>query len=328
MTESLQTITYKDQICMTAMIEVTDITKVYSGKKEVPALNSVNIQVERGQLFGLLGPNGAGKTTLIGICTTSTIPTSGKIFIAGVDMVKEPARGRRHIGVVPQYRTLDRSCNVFENLYYHCRYYGYSHSAARQRAGDVVEQFRLHDRVDNFPRELSGGIAQRLEIARAIAHQPQVLFLDEPTANLDPQTRLALWDAIRELHAKQGTTIVLTTHNLEEAEALCEKLVILDRGTVLAYGSPIDLRKALRLTIIDVRLKESSGALIERISKIPEVRSVTETIDGLTITAADEENMLQQVIDALAGCRVVNLSIGHPSLEEAFIELTGRELRE
>ncbi|MGO9267238.1 MAG: ABC transporter ATP-binding protein [Candidatus Binataceae bacterium] len=197
---------------MDPIVALNLVTKIYLARARVVALDSINLSIRRGELFGLLGPNGAGKTTTIGVCTTRTLPTAGEVSVAGIDVLKVPARARRCMGVVPHYRTLDRSCTVWENLYFHCLYYGFKHSAGRQRTQELLERFRLTERIKTFPGELSGGLAQRLEIARAIAHRPEVLFLDEPTASLDPQTRLAIWDIIRELRAA-GLTVVLTTHN-------------------------------------------------------------------------------------------------------------------
>jgi ABC-2 type transport system ATP-binding protein len=193
--------------------------------------------VARGELFGLLGPNGAGKTTTVGVCTTRIRPTAGTVRIEGVDAITHPSRVKRRIGVVTQDNTLDRSCTLWENLAYHCRYFGWSGRDARSRADELLERFRLGDRRDAFPMQISGGMAQRLQVARAIAHRPAVLFLDEPTAGLDPQSRLALWELVGELRA-DGLTVVLTTHHMEEAESLCDRVAIVDHGQVLVDDTP------------------------------------------------------------------------------------------
>ena len=203
------------------VIQTIALTKVFDGRGgQVRAVESLDLSVHRGEVFGLLGPNGAGKTTTVGMLTTRVIPTSGEAWVGGIDVVAHPAAAKQVIGVVPQTNTLDRSLDVSENLFFHGRYFGMSAKEANRRTGELLEQFRLADRAKAGADELSGGMAQRLMVARAIMHEPDVLFLDEPTSGLDPQSRLALWDVVNELHAN-GQTIVLTTHYMEEADTLC-----------------------------------------------------------------------------------------------------------
>ena len=224
------------------IVNIQELVKTYPGKTPVEAVKGIDLSVARGELFGLLGPNGAGKTTTISVCTTRALPTSGQVTIAGVDVVAHPAEARRFMGMVTQFNTLDRQCTVWENLYFHCRYFGFSHAQASQKTTELLELFKLNERSKAFPRELSGGLAQRVQIARAIAHEPQVLFLDEPSAGLDPQTRLALWDIIRVLREK-GITIVLTTHYMEEADQLCDRVAIIDHGKILVCDTPDRLKE-------------------------------------------------------------------------------------
>ena len=206
------------------------------------ALDALDLSIRRGELFGLLGPNGAGKTTTIGILTTRVLPTAGRAFIEGQDVVAQAVAVRQRIGVVPQRANPDRGLSVIENLIFHAAYFGFARAASRVRAENLLDRMGLGERGDAKVDQLSGGQQQRLMIARALIHEPQVLFLDEPTVGLDPQARLALWDILRALHA-EGRTIVMTTHYMEEAEQLCERIAIIDRGRLLACDAPDELKK-------------------------------------------------------------------------------------
>jgi len=240
----------------------------------------------------------------------------------------DPALARRFIGVVTQYNTLDRSCTVWENLHFHARYFGQPRSAARRRADELLARFRLADRRDAMPDELSGGMAQRLQVARAISHGPAVLFLDEPTAGLDPQSRLALWTIVRELR-DEGTAVFLTTHNMLEAEELCGRVAIIDHGKILQCDTPEVLRRSTGAeTVIDLRVDGSRDTLAESLGRLPHVTSVAETPDGLRLLTSSRENMLQQVVEAARGHAIADISVREPTLETVFIELTGRALRD
>ncbi len=219
-----------------AVIRTEELTKVYPGT-DFAAVDRLNLSVETGEIFGLLGPNGAGKTTTAGILTTRVLPTSGRAFLAGVDVAAHPALAKQLSGIVSQQNTLDRQLTVWENLYFHGRLFGMGAKASRRTADELLEQFQLSRWAKASVYALSGGMAQRLMVARAIFHRPSVLFLDEPTAGLDPQSRLALWDLLRELHG-EGQTILLTTHYMEEADQLCDRVAIMDHGKILALDTP------------------------------------------------------------------------------------------
>ena len=256
------------------IVEISGLRKVYSGKHPVTAVDGIDLHVPAGLIYGLLGPNGAGKTTTISIATTRAIPTAGSVKIAGIDVMAHPALARRCIGVVPQYNTLDRSCTVAENIHFHCRYFGMTTAEATARTTQLLDQFRLSDRASAYPQALSGGLAQRLQIARAIAHHPRVLFLDEPSAGLDPQSRIAMWDAVQGLRS-EGITIVLTTHYMEEADTLCDRLAIIDHGKILIEDTPSALKASIGGDkIYDLRMQGVRDSCI--------LEQTLQTIDGVT----------------------------------------------
>jgi ABC-2 type transport system ATP-binding protein len=294
------------------------------------AVDGIDLDVPAGGIFGLLGPNGAGKTTTISICTTRSLPTSGQVTIAGCDVVAKPAVARRQIGVVPQYNTLDRSLTAFENLFFHCRYFGMSDSKSKGRAQQLLSQFRLADRAKAFPGELSGGLAQRLLVARAIAHHPAVLFLDEPSAGLDPQSRLAMWESIRGLK-DQGITVLMTTHYMEEAEALCDRVAIIDHGKILVEDTPERLKNGLGIQTVyglDVQHVEQREELASRLRAVFHVSSVETTATGVRVYTQGAEGLLSAIVTEAQTYGLRDISISEPSLETVFIHLTGRELRE
>ncbi len=312
------------------IVEISGLTKVFHEKQRVVAVDGIDLAVNQGEIFGLLGPNGAGKTTTISICTTRALPTSGQVRIAGTDVVAHPARARRDIGVVPQYNTLDRALSVFENLYFHCRYFGFNSGDAQMRSEELLKQFLLQERGKSFPNQLSGGLQQRVQIARAIAHRPAVLFLDEPSAGLDPQSRIAMWEAVEGLRG-QGITVVLTTHYMEEADELCDRLAIIDHGKILALDSPERLKATLGAqTRFELKLRNHEGLsqLVTQFKGLANVQSAETTPDGIRVFAKTTDGVLAEVMQAAQAFGVRDISISEPSLETVFIGLTGRDLRE
>src|ERR1700745_4372688 len=238
-------------------IRTEDLRKTYkSSRGDMPQVTGFALSVDSGQFFGLLGPNGAGKSTTIGMLTTLVLPTGGRAWVAGMDVVANPVAVKRRIGVVTQNNTLDMQLTVQENLEFRSRFFGLSLGGASKRAVQLIDAFGLSDRKNAMADQLSGGQARRLLIARALVHQPDVLFLDEPTAGLDPQTRVNLWDILEVLH-DQGQTILLTTHYMEEAEALCDRIAVVDHGQILAEGS-VDmlLADSGAQTIVTIRYEE------------------------------------------------------------------------
>src|SRR5437868_7899001 len=233
---------------METAIAVEDLRKTYQPKTrkgvEVKALEGISFEVPRGEFFGLLGPNGAGKTTTIGVLTTRVVPTGGAARIEGIDVARDPVGVKRRIGVVPQVNNLDRSLTAREILLFHAEYFGVPRAVRESRAQQLLERFELSNRGDEKILGFSGGMAQRLKIARALMHDPAILFLDEPTTGLDPQSRRAMWDLLTELNSK-GQTIFLTTHYMEEADQLCRRIAIIDHGKLLALDSPAQLKRSV-----------------------------------------------------------------------------------
>jgi len=312
------------------IVEISGLQKIYNGKQRVVAVDGIDLSVREGELFGLLGPNGVGKTTTISICTTRALPTAGQVRIAGIDVVKAPAVARRSIGVVPQYNTLDRACTIFENIYFHCLYFGFSRAEARERTTRLLSQFHLSERSDAYPAQLSGGLAQRVQIARAIAHHPKVLFLDEPSAGLDPQSRIAMWDAVRGLR-EEGITVVLTTHYMEEADELCDRVAIIDHGKILVQDTPAALKGSVgaqRLYELDLDSQENIPALVQKLQQLPGVTGAESTPNGVRIFAHGADGLLSDVVREANPYGLRDLTITETSLETVFIRLTGRDLRE
>ena len=313
-----------------AVIHTEDLTKVYPGT-DFAAVDRLNLDVAAGEIFGLLGPNGAGKTTTAGMLTTRVVPTSGRAYLAGVDVAAHPALAKQLSGIVSQQNTLDRQLTVWENLYFHGRLFGMGAKASRRTADELLAQFQLSRWAKASVYALSGGMAQRLMVARAIFHRPSVLFLDEPTAGLDPQSRLALWDLLGELH-RSGQTILLTTHYMEEADQLCDRVAIMDHGRILALDTPAALKQSVQAdTVVTVKTAGDTARLAELLSQ--EVAGVTRTrqIDGgLQLHMQGTDRLVPRIVLAAerGGFDLVDLSVAEPSLETVFINLTGKELRD
>ena len=311
------------------VIRTVDLTKVYPG--DVLAVDQLNLTVHRGEIFGLLGPNGAGKTTTAGMLTTRVRPTGGLAEVGGIDVWRQPAEAKRLIGVVPQSNTLDRSLTVFENLLFHGRFFGMAAGDAKAEAQRLLERFRLTDRADMPVLSLSGGMAQRLMVARAVMHRPSVLFLDEPTAGLDPQSRIAMWEILGELHV-DGQTILMTTHYMEEADQLCDRLAIIDHGKVLALDTPEELKRSTGIdTSVLVTADGDLQALADFLHDRIDGATTAKVIDGTVhLGVKGARGVLPQVVQSAeqGGFTVTDLSLSEPTLETVFIDLTGKDLRE
>jgi ABC-2 type transport system ATP-binding protein len=311
------------------VIRTEALTKLYPGG--ILAVDGLDLSVRRGEIFGLLGPNGAGKTTTAGMLTTMVIPTSGRALVGGIDVVRHPVAAKQVLGIVPQTNTLDRSLSVWENLYFHGRFFGMTANTARREATVLVERFRLADRAKSPVATLSGGMAQRLMVARSIMHRPAVLFLDEPTAGLDPQSRIALWEILGELHV-DGQTILLTTHYMEEADQLCDRLAVIDHGRLLALGAPAELKRTTGAdTVITLTASGDLDALGRMlVAEIDAVQRYERIEQKLLLIVRGSAGLMPAVFNAAErhGFDVTDVSITEPTLETVFINLTGKDLRE
>jgi ABC-2 type transport system ATP-binding protein len=308
---------------MTPAITTRLLTKRYN---DLTALDSFDLSVERGSIFGLLGPNGAGKTTLIRILTTLMRQTSGEARVEGLDTLTCGLDIRRLIGVVPQENSLDRYLTARENLELHARLHGMPTGRYRPRIEELLELMGLAGRQQDFPDTFSGGMQRRLVVARALLHEPQLLFLDEPTTGLDPQSRRAVWDYIKSIAGSM--TIFLTTHYLEEAEQLCDRIAIMDHGRLIAQGSCSELKSRLAGgAVYEIEFgngAEESARTLEALGCVKRL-----TVDGRTVAVELERwECLSEVIASLNGSEVRKISLRERTLEEVFISLTGTGVRE
>jgi ABC-2 type transport system ATP-binding protein len=312
------------------VIRTTKLTKRYAGT-DFLAVDSLDLSIHPGEIFGLLGPNGAGKTTTVGMLTTRVIPTSGTAIVGGVDVVKHPALAKQVIGVVAQQNTLDRNLTVWENLYYHGRFFGMASKECRHAADELLELFHLSNWAKASVFALSGGMAQRLMVARSILHKPDILFLDEPTAGLDPQSRIALWEIVGKLNSA-GQTVLLTTHNMEEADELCGRVAIMDHGKILALDTPAALKATVGAdSIVTVRAEGNLDELATLLGG--EIAGVIESKheDGaVRLSVKGASGVLPPIVTAAerGGFKVHDLAVEEPTLETVFIHLTGTHLRD
>jgi ABC-2 type transport system ATP-binding protein len=311
---------------VTNAIEATDLHKTYPGG--VQALDGVGFQVAAGTVFGLLGPNGAGKSTTVKILTTLARPNAGSASVAGIDVLRRPDRVRRVIGVVGQKSGFDREATGRENLRLQGQLYAMGGRALEQRVAELLERFGLADAADRIVRTYSGGMQRRLDIALGLVHQPQVLFLDEPTTGLDPEVRAGMWEEITRLAQEQRITILLTTHYLEEADKLAQRLVIVDRGRVIAEGSPEQLKAELHGDAVFVELADEAtdGAVMSALGRLGDVRDVA--MDGRRLRARTDDGaravpVLLQALDA-HGIQADSVTVARPSLDDVYLRHTGR----
>jgi len=303
-----------------SIIEINSLTKTFG---KIQAVRGIDLNIEKGEIFGLLGPNGAGKTTTIGMLCTIVRPTSGSATLAGFDIVKNPAEVRRQVGIVFQDPTLDTVLTGHENLELHARLYGVPANQREKRITEMLELVDLQGRSKDITRTYSGGMRRRLELARGLLHKPAVLFLDEPTLGLDPQTRAHTWDYIKKMAQKEQTTVVLTTHYMEEAQLVCDRVGIIDHGQIMALDAPDNLKESMGGDLVVIRAKEPP---LQKIHTLPYVKDVKINDGAVEITMKDAHLHLPELLSIIPGVECVETRV--PTLNDVFIKLTGRDIRE
>jgi ABC-2 type transport system ATP-binding protein len=303
------------------IIKVENLVKRFGS---LTAVNDVSFEVEKGSIFGFLGPNGAGKTTTINILCTLLKPSSGRASISGHDCLKESSEVRKSIGIVFQDSTLDKDLTAYENLMFHAYLYDVPRKDMKKRVDDALHFVGLYERRKDIIKKFSGGMKRRLEVARGLIHRPRVLFLDEPTLGLDPQTRANLWEFIVGLPGKHDVTIFMTTHYMEEAE-VCDKIAIIDNGKIITTGTPEELKKTVGGDVIYVRTSENIKAK-GKIEKLFDVK-VSEKDNELFLTSIRGDACIPELIKAL-GDTVQSVRLQRPTLNDVFLRMTGREIRE
>ncbi len=314
-------------------IEVSDLVKVY--KTGVKAVDGISFSVEKGEIFGFLGPNGAGKSTTIKVLIGLLNPTSGSLRINGVDIRRHPAEIKRATGYASQETAIDDRLTAWENITLQGRFYHLSRREIRDRATEVLRMFDLYERRNDLTETFSGGMLKRLDIAEALIHRPQILFLDEPTLGLDVQTRKMIWNYIERLRTEQGMTIFLTTHYMEEADSLCDRLAIIDQGKIVALDTPNALKAGIGGDIISLRCSGVNGKgerMTARISSVPHVRAVEPVKGGWyrVIVEQEGERLIPQLFSLCAeeGIAIEEVSLKKPSLDDVYLHFTGHAMRD
>ena len=312
------------------MIEAHGLTRHFRARGAVvEAVRGVDFEVAAGEIVGLLGPNGAGKTTTQRMLATLLVPTSGEATVAGCDLRRDPVGVRRRLGYVSQSGGTNPAAKVDEELGTQAELYGMTRAAARTRVRELLSELDLAGLGDRLIKTLSGGQRRRLDIALGLVHQPKLVFLDEPSTGLDPQSRANLWNHIRGLRDREGATILLTTHYLDEADALCDRILIVDQGKIVASGTPTELKRRISGDVVTFEVDDAARATT-LLEALPAARDVTATPGGLRVTVdqGDVEAVpLMRALDA-AGIQVGALRVAHPSLDDVFLTLTGRSLRD
>ena len=314
------------------MIEIKDLWKGFRVRgKPVEAVKGIDLCVEEGEIFGFLGPNGAGKTTTLRLLATLLTPDKGQAKVAGYDLLRQPAHVREHIGYVGQTGGADMQASGRKNVILQARAYGLSKHQAHQRTQELLELLELNDCAERMVRTYSGGQRRRLDLALGIVHRPQLLFLDEPSTGLDPQSRARLWEEVRKLHSA-GTTVFLTTHYLEEADVLCNRLAIIDGGTIVAEGTPAQLKQQIVGDVVTLSVGQDLARLDQAQHLLQAqafVRTIQQDRQALQVYVENGEEALAPILRLLenANMSVQSIALARPSLDDVFLRQTGRSLR-
>jgi ABC-2 type transport system ATP-binding protein len=310
------------------VLETVELRKVFKGKT---AVEEVSLYLDKGESVGLLGPNGAGKSTTISMISSLLMPTGGDVRLNGKSVVKHPQDIRKVLGVVPQEIALYEELTAYENLQFFGRIYRMKGKELEAKIQEVLELVGLRERQKELIRTFSGGMKRRINIAAALLHDPQIVIMDEPTVGIDPQSRNHILDTVRLLNREKGTTVLYTSHYMEEVEQLCSRMYIMDHGRIIASGTQEELRRILsgEDTLL-IQLSEPSPELAEELQELPPVRQVEETETGLKLIVIKQSGVLTQVVQAAErrGVQILNIHVHTPSLEDVFLHLTGRTLRD
>jgi ABC-2 type transport system ATP-binding protein len=314
-----------------AMIDVRDLTRTFTTKRgDVEAVKGVSLTVEAGEIVGFLGPNGAGKTTTLRMLTTLLAPTSGDATVAGVELRADPVGVRRRVGYVAQGGGTDPNCYVMEELLTQAALYRVDPEVGRRRAEELCRQLDLSGLERRQCKTLSGGQRRRLDIALGMVHSPALIFLDEPSTGLDPQSRSNLWTHIKRLRDEQKTTVFLTTHYLDEADALCDRVLIIDDGRIVAEGTPDELKRRVSGDVVTVDTSTPSEQAVGALREITAIREINQTENTLRLTVEDGDQHLAEIMRVLdrAGVGIASIQLARPTLDDVFLTLTGRSLRD
>jgi ABC-2 type transport system ATP-binding protein len=309
---------------MDYIIETDNITKKFD---DFTAVNGINLKVKRDSIYGVLGPNGAGKTTLISMLCTILSPTSGTALVNGYDILKDANEVRKSIGIVFQARALDDILTGREHLEMHAALYGVPRDVRKDRIDEILDLTQLQDKADEMIKTYSGGMKRRLEIGRGLIHYPKVLFLDEPTLGLDPQTRESIWEYLQNLNKKEDVTVLLTTHYLDEADKLCDKISIIDRGEIIKSDTPKNLKKELKADIITIKVDDEER-FASLVSKLDFVRDIHALNGEIKLVVESGENLVPTIVNFASenGIFVNSIELEHPKLEDVFIHYTGKPI--
>ncbi|MBM4237100.1 MAG: ATP-binding cassette domain-containing protein [Euryarchaeota archaeon] len=312
---------------MSAMIEVNNLVKIFNGT--IKAVDGVTFQVQEGEVFGFLGPNGAGKTTTISMLTTLLRPTSGSASVMGLDVVKDATRVRKVIGLVPQELTVDDDLTGLENMMLQADLYNVPRKDAMERIDELLHLVKLDDSAGRLVKTYSGGMRKRLELAEGLIHRPSILFLDEPTLGLDVQTRAVMWDHIRDLKRKHNMTVFMTTHYLEEADSLCDRIGIIDYGSIMALDTPDTLKRSLGGDVLQIKT-DSQEDLTLAVKAIEGVLDVKREGAEYRVKVIKGETALPAVLKSLTDAKVpvTSANLERPNMDQVFLEYTGRSLRD